>query len=384
MSKVIELQNQIAAIRSNILSLQLSETGHNLSAQVERNQKITQLRSQLSPLEDALYVAKMTEGFSAVQKPQQQKRSHKLSNYHLRRLFTGGVVEARDIFTNTSGIVVPEIYQQWVAATRWTSPLVGMVTRYDRVGQPQQVKTSIVDNTAATMSYTVEGASTGSTSTDPTITVEINGSDVILSKLRYSIQIENDAFEFQNLLTTVAAQRVSRGLSYVLTNGKDEGTGTALPNNVTGGLLASAAVAGTAAASNAISYADLVTTLKASLDESYRTNGVFLMSQAAHDLLEAAVDGESRPLYKHDSEGYLLIAGQRAYINSAMVFTSGKPAVLYGDFSKAIGFLDGGSRFRVNSEAPGLIEQLERELLIYSRVGSTPLLSTAVKSLTAH
>ena len=381
MSTVISLQKQIAAIRSQIASLLVAPD----SIHVNNKAEVIQLRKTLTGLEDSLYIAKMNDGL--LSKPTQQRNNKsRLNQTHLRRLFEGGTaVEARDIFTTTSGIVVPEIYQQWTTATRWTSPLVGMVTRWDRNGHPQYVKTSIIDDTGASqkMSLVVEGGSTSAIEADPTITVEVNGSDVILSKIRYSVELEEDAFAFQNFLNTTAAARVSRGLSYVLTTGKDEGTGTAMPNSVTGGLLTSAAVAGTATTVNQISYTDLVTTLKGSLDESYRQNAVYMASQSAHDYLEAQVDGEGRPLYKHDPEGYILIAGQRLYINSAMVFTTAAPAVLYGQFSKALGFLDGGSRFMTVREAPGLVEHRLAELNIYSRIGSAPLLTSAVKSLTA-
>ena len=377
---VISLQNQIAAIRSQIASLMMVDSNHS-----NHKAEISQLRNTLSSLEDALYSAKMKDGLRSTPTQQRSNKS-RLNQTQLRRLLEGGaVVEARDIFTTTSGIVVPEIYQQWTTATRWTSPLVGMVTRWDRNGHPQYVKTSIVDDTGASqkMSLVAEGGSTSAIEADPTITVEVNGSDVILSKIRYSVELEEDSFAFQNFLNTTAAARVSRGLSYVLTTGKDEGTGTAMPNSVTGGLLQSAAVAGVAAATGAISYTDLVTTLKGSLDESYRQNAVYMASQSAHDYLEAQVDGEGRPLYKHDDQGYLLVAGQRVYINSAMVFTTAAPAVLYGQFSKALGFLDGGSRFMTVREAPGLVENRLAELNIYSRIGSAPLLTSAVKSLTA-
>lgn len=386
MSTVIALQNQIAAIRSQIASLLVPSD----SVHVNNKAEIDQLRNKLSSLEDNLFMARMNEGaLRSNNNNHHQQRSNsksRLNQTHLRRLFEGGaVIEARDLFTTTSGIVDPQVFQQWTTATRWTSPLVGMVTRWDRTGHPQYVKTSIIDDSGASqkMSLVVEGGSTSAIEADPTITVEVNGSDVILSKIRYSVELEEDAFAFQNFLNTTAAARVSRGLSYVLTTGKDEGTGTALLHSVTGGLLTSAAVAGVAATTGAISYADLVTTLKGSLDESYRQNAVYMASQAAHDYLEAQVDGEGRPLYKHDDQGYLLVAGQRLYINSAMTFATGAPVVLYGQFSKSIGWLDGGSRFLVVREAPGLVENRLAELNIYSRIGSAPLLTSAVKSLTA-
>jgi len=239
----------------------------------------------------------------------------------------------------------------------------------------------ISDDTASAMSLVAEGTADPAAS-DPVISSVISGSDAIVTKIKYSIQLEEDAFQWQQWLTSTASQRVGRNLNAILTTGKDLGTGTQCPSNIAGGLLQSAVVAGIAAASGQIAYSDLMS-LKSAVDESYRQSGVYLASQQAHDLLEAALDGANRPLYEHDDQGYLLVAGQRLYINSAMVFASGKPAVMYGSFDQSAAMLDGGSQIRILTEAPGLIENLMHEALIVSRIGSAPLISTSVKTLLA-
>jgi HK97 family phage major capsid protein len=377
-ASIVTLKNQIATVRSQIIDLMVPGSVH-----ANNSRAVSECRTRLAALEDQLVTAQYLSAPAPA--PVQQKRNHKMNAAQLRDLFHGVRVEVRDLLTSTTGLTTPQAYQDWTAATKFVGPLVGLVTRYDRVGKPNYVKTSVIDDTATTMSFVAEAGSTSATEADPSsINVEIVASDVILSKLRYSIQLEQDAFEFQKFLTTVAAARVARGLNYVLTTGKDQGTGTALPNNISGGLLSSAAVAGTVSTgAGSIGYSDLMT-LKSACDSSFRQNAVYMVSQALHDIMEAQKDSTSRPYYEHDNEGYLLVAGQRCYTNSAMVFSSGQPAVLYGDFSRAVGFLDGGSSAMIIKEAPGLIENMKHELLIWSRIGSAPLLTNSVKQLIAE
>ena len=102
------------------------------------------------------------------------------------------MVSVRDLLTSTSGTVHETPYSQWIAATRWTSPLVGLVNRIDRVGGPAYAKFAVIDDTGASQesTYVVEGGSNTSIESDPTISVEINGADLLLTKLKYSVQLE--------------------------------------------------------------------------------------------------------------------------------------------------------------------------------------------------
>ena len=168
--------------------------------------------------------------------------------------------------------------------------------------------------------------------------------------------------------------------------GKDEATGTALPNNITGGLLASAAVAGTVSTGTGqVGYGDLIETLLTAVDPSNRVNGFWMVSQALNDLMISQKDGMGHIFYdRYDEQGRLLIAGKPVVINSAMQFASGKPAVLFGDFSKAIAWLDAGTTLMTVSQGVGLAENLKKELLIHTRLGSAPILTNAVKQLIAQ
>ncbi len=384
---VSDLKNKVNAVRSALLSAQYQETGHNLQLEGQKLQNIRTLRAQLSTLEDSLATAQYTAAMSAPAVVQQQ-RKHGMNAVELRTLFQGGMVSVRDLLTSTSGTVQKTPYSQWIAATRWTSPLVGLVNRIDRVGGPAYAKFAVIDDTGASQesTYVVEGGSNTSIESDPTISVEINGADLLLTKLKYSVQLEKDAFQFQQFLLDIAAKRTSRAINYSLMFGKDEATGTALPNNITGGLLASAAVAGTVSTGTGqVGYGDLIETLLTAVDPSNRVNGFWMVSQALNDLMISQKDGMGHIFYdRYDEQGRLLIAGKPVVINSAMQFASGKPAVLFGDFSKAIAWLDAGTTLMTVSQGVGLAENLKKELLIHTRLGSAPILTNAVKQLIAQ
>jgi HK97 family phage major capsid protein len=312
------------------------------------------------------------------------KRKHQMNAAQLRDLFSGGVVEMRDLLTTGSaGNLVPTVYEKWTEAVKWTSPLNRLVTRFDRVGKPQFVKTATIDDTANNMTQVAESGSTSTLEADPTIVVNINGSASLISKIRFSVQLMSDAFAFQQWLLGAAAARVSRAVNTALTTGLD-GAGAQLQNNVTDGLLGSARVAGTAATAGQIGYAaDIVNQLVAAVDPAYRANGVFMVSQAGHDWLAAQLDSTSRPHYSFDADGDLLVMGKKCLINSAMQFATGKPAILFGDFSRSFAWLDGGSSIRIIREAVGLAENLLAEALIVTRIGSGSLLQNSVQQILA-
>lgn len=383
---VSDLKNKVNALRSALLSAQYQETGHNLQLEGQKIQNIRTLRAQLSTLEDSLATAQYTAAMSAPAVVQQQ-RKHGMNAVELRTLFQGGRVAVRDLLTSTSGTVQKTPYSQWIAATRWTSPLVGLVNRIDRTGGPAYAKFAVIDDTGASQesTYVVEGGSNASIESDPTISVEINGADLLLTKLKYSVQLEKDAFQFQSFLLDLAAKRTSRAINYSLMFGKDEATGTALPNSA-GGLLASAAVAGTVSTgAGQVGYGDLIETLLTAVDPSNRVNGFFMVSQTLYDLMLSQKDGMGRIFYdRFDDQGRLVIAGRPVVINSAMQFSSGKPAVLFGDFSKALAWLDAGTTLMTVSQGVGLAENLKKELLIHTRLGSAPILGSAVKQLIAQ
>ena len=109
-----------------------------------------------------------------------------------------------------------------------------------------------------------------------------------------------------------------------------------------------------------------------------------MASPSVFDFLVAQVDTTGRPLYhKFDpNTDLLLVAGKPLYINNAMPAynTASSPIVLFGDFSRSLAYLDGaGMRIKILNER--YADTLESAALIYQRIGSAALLSTAVKSL---
>jgi HK97 family phage major capsid protein len=125
------------------------------------------------------------------------------------------------------------------------------------------------------------------------------------------------------------------------------------------------------------------TSLIESVDHAYYVNGAFMASPSTFNYLLTQLDATGRPFYNIDTAtGLMMIAGKPLYINAAMPAfnTPNSPVVLFGDFSRAYSYLNGGGiRIRILRER--FADVAQNAALIYHRLGAAKLVSGAVKSL---
>ncbi len=314
-------------------------------------------------------------------------------NAAARSFFRNGIAglkpEQRDLLTTsdtTGGALVSQSFDEiFTDAAKYFGNVWNLVNRKDSAtGEP--MKRVVADDTSRTFSLLTESTTSAyGVKQTPTLFSNIDGTDTLVSSIVYSIQELDDAFDLETFLTRNAGPAVSRAWEHAITLGLDNGTSTALPNSPAGGLLGgiSAGVtqtAGTLAAG--ITYAQL-NSLASSVDRAYYANGSFMASPSVESALRAEVDSTGRPLYSVDSEGFLVIAGKRLWANNAMAAngTASTPLVLFGDYSKAYNVLNaGGLKVKVITESQ-TTNIFTREMVMYTRLGASAALSTAVKSL---
>jgi HK97 family phage major capsid protein len=218
-------------------------------------------------------------------------------------------------------------------------------------------------------------------SVDPILFSNLASTDALVSVLDFSFQVDDDVFDLDTLLNTIAASRVGRTLEKAITNGTDF-AGTALTNAPTGGLIAAAGNAGTVAAAGTVSYADAVK-LYSAVDPAYRQNGYFYAHQSVNDYLAAQVDSTGRPLYKvSDAGNLLLVQGKELLINQALpalTSTAGVAQVAFGRADKALGYTLRDVRVQILQPN---VEKLIRRVIFSVRFGAALLDSAnAVKVL---
>lgn len=295
--------------------------------------------------------------------------------------------EQRDLLTTSDGsgaALIPQEYDSvYHSALKFYGPIAELVAqRNDSTGRPQ--KFTVSDDTAATMTYIAEDATSTGAETDPTLQSHVPATDALVTTVKFSIQMLEDASSFDSFIRDVAGLRVARAVEYALTLGKDNGSNTALPNSPTGGLLGSI-TSGTTTSTLAagIGYDDLVA-LAGSVDHAYYVNGAYMANPATFQYFLGQRDSTGRPFYNVDPEsGLLQINGKNLFVNNAMpAYTAASsPVVLFGDFSRAYAYVNGGGmRIRVLRERY-VADSLEQVALIYHRLGAAKLVSGAMKSL---
>lgn len=313
-----------------------------------------------------------------------------------RQFFRHGVsnmnAEQRALLTTSDaagGAVVSQGFDDaFVEASKFYGPIFNLVHRKDTAtGQP--TKFVVSDGTNQTFSLLTEGTtSAASKAQQPTVFSDINNTDTLVSSVIYSVQEADDAFDLTSFLMRIAGLAVSRARETAITVGTtNDGTNTALPSTPTGGFLASVSAGVTQTAGELAAgptYSQL-NSLAGSVDRSYYQNGSFMASPSVETLLRGQVDSTGRPLYKIDpNTGFLLIAGRPLYPNAAMpaAGTASSPLVLFGDYSKAWNAQNAGVGLKVvTSDGNPNLTFLTRELIVWTRLGQSAGLNTAVKSL---
>ena len=319
-----------------------------------------------------------------------EKRRAKLNaayRHLLRNGYQSNAPEQRDISIASDGTVgIPQEFESaYVSALKFYGPIAALVKSADQsTGRARKFPVS--DDTASTMSYLAEDGSSSGLEEDPALFSQIPGTtDSLVTTVLYSFQELNDAFSLESFISDVAGIRVGRAVEYALTLGKDNGTNTALPNSPAGGLLGNvtAGITGTAGTLAAGPTYSLLSQLSASVDHAYRINGAFMASPSVFDFLVEQVESTGRPLYKFDpNSGLLIVAGKPLYVNAAMPSynAASSPVVLFGDFSRAYAYLNGGGiRIKILSER--YADQMLGAAVIYHRLAAATLVSNAVKSL---
>lgn len=145
-----------------------------------------------------------------------------------------------------------------------------------------------------------------------------------------SLQILQDSeINFEQEVQDVLVERFARAWNDYYT----DGTGTGEPH----GVLASSTEGKEAAATGAVTYAELVD-LYHSLDPLYRSNAKFMLNDSTFAALRKLEDGNERPIF---GTGWLqdgppnTLLGKPVIINNDMPsMAAGEKAILFGDFSK--------------------------------------------------
>ena len=327
---------------------------------------------------------------------QRDSKEHRANvNSAARTFFRNGAdcmnAEERALLTTSDtagGAFVSQSFDDaFIEASKFFGPIYNLVHRKDADnGEP--TKFVVTDGTNQTFSLLTQGTtSASSVAQQPTVFSNINGTDTLVSSVIYSVQELDDAFDLTTFLNRIAGTAVSRARETAITLGKtNDGSNTALPSCPVGGLLGSVATGATTASLAAgIGYDDLVA-LGGSVDHSYYLAGAYMASPSVHTYLLGQKDSTSRPYYNVNPDtGLLMINGKPLYVNAAMPAynLASSPVVLFGDYSKAWNVLNAGLRLVSagnNNESPAL-SFLTRELIVWTRLGQSAGLSSAVKSL---
>lgn len=385
-----ELLNRAEALVTKGLNENNREQYRKLIAESDEcEQDITSLKRIARALPSLPAVAAPTPTIEIVPESSEKRRAKLNAAYRhlLRNGYRPNAPEQRDVSIASDGTVgIPQEFESaWVSAQKFYGPIATLVKSADQTtGRARKFPVS--DDTASTMSYVAEDGSTSGVEEDPTLFSQIPGTtDSLVTTVLYSFQELSDAFSLESFIQNIAGIRVARAVEYALTLGKDNGTTTQLPNSPTGGLLGNVS-AGVTAGSGTLAagptYAQL-SALSGSVDHAYRVNGAYMASPSVFNFLVEQVDTTGRPLYKFDpNTGLLIVAGKPLCVNAAMQAynTASSPIVLFGDFSRAYAYLNGGGiRIKILSER--YADQMLGAAVIYHRLAAATLVSNAVKSL---
>jgi HK97 family phage major capsid protein len=298
------------------------------------------------------------------------------------------IPEHRDLQTSSDvdgAALIPVTFASDIAtAVKYIGPVSALVSvSHQETGAGRKIPTS--DDTAGYVQYLPETGATTPIAADPTLFSTLQpGSDTLISTVLYSKQEAADAEDIGKFLADLAAVRISRGLEFAVTKGTDNSPSrNVLPNSPAGGMLGGISAGVTGAALTGPTF-QAMSNLKASVDHAYRVgpNSGFMVNQATHDWLASQTTSTNAPLYSYDGEGYLVVAGSRVFINTALTSynTPNSPVVLFGRYDKAYRLVDaGGLRVRVLTER--YADQFLNQALFYQRVQGARLFSNAVKSL---
>ena len=301
--------------------------------------------------------------------------------------------EYRDLLTTSDasgGALIPQMFSGiLVDALKFYGPIADRVAQKvtDNKGVPMKVSYDNDTTNGLTLLGT-EGSSSPA-ETDPAFSSQILGVDTVTGGLvKVSFQeLEDSSFDLDAFIRSKFSIRYARGLEKVITLGVDS-AGTTLPNQPTGGLLASAHVAETTASVAAgIGWDDLTATF-AAIDPAYAIPGKasWSMNSTTRAYLIGLKDGFGRPYFTPDpvaDNPFGKLLGYDVVLNQSMpnMGASAKP-ILFGDLQQSYLLRTDGqpSILRLNER---YADTLEVGFYLWSRIGGLSLAQSSVYPLVA-
>lgn len=329
---------------------------------------------------------------------QRSRVSKAFQQYAVRGSIHAVDAEYRDLLTTsdaTGGALIPQMFSGiLVDALKFYGPIADRVFQKvtDNKGVPMKV--SYDNDTANGLTLLGTEGSSAPSETDPAFSSQILGVDTVTGGLvKVSFQeLEDSSFDLDSFLRGKFAIRYARGLEKAITLGTDS-AGTALPNQPTGGLLASAVVGQTTASiAGGIGWDDL-TALFSSIDPAYAVPGKasWVMSSTTRAYLLGLKDGFGRPYYTPDPTadnpfgkllGYDVVLNQSMPGPTAGAFSANQLPLLFGDLERAYMLRTDGqpSILRLNER---YADTLEVGFYMWSRIGGLYLGQSDVNPIMA-
>jgi HK97 family phage major capsid protein len=251
------------------------------------------------------------------------------------------------------------------------------------------MKVSYDNDTANGITLLATEGTSSPAETDPTFASQISSVDTITGGLvKVSFQeLEDSSFDLDAFIRSKFSIRYARGLEKAITLGVDSAS-TTLPNQPSGGLLASAHVGQTTSAlANGIGWTDL-TSLFSSVDPAYSIPGKasWVMNSTTRAYLLGLKDGFGRPYYTPDPTSdnpFGKLLGYDVVLNQSManMGASAKP-ILFGDLEQSFLLRTDGqpSILRLNER---YADTLEVGFFLYSRIGGLYLGQSSVYPVVA-
>ncbi len=265
-------------------------------------------------------------GFSVDQEADTEKRA--FSDF-----IRYGRVEQRDLGvgpvagTITGGSqFVPQLFDPVLVSARKAVGQVISAVNVRKTDSGAAMKIALENDTA--LGVTVVGESAGVTEADPSLASKMSGVDKITTGLvKVSLEeLEDSAFNIDAFIRDKFFKRYLRGVSKLIVQGS---------TNVES-IVTTATSAGTAAATNMLTYTDLLK-LWAGLDPEYQANASFLLNSSTRAALMGQLDTLGRPIFVPSTTAGApdTLIGRPILLSQHLDnMGAGTTPVLFGDFTE--------------------------------------------------
>ena len=236
----------------------------------------------------------------------------------------------------SGGYLVPQTLQRQIERRMAEiSPVLNLVTRL-RTASGEVLRYPTVDDTANQAQIVSEN--TLLAEQDVTFgQVQIGAFTYSTGVVRISLQLLQDsAFDLEEFLAEVFADRLGRALQDHVTNGD----GTTQPEGILNAIPASQVVQGATGQTDSVTYDDLVSLIHA-VDPAYRSSprAAFMMHDTTLAALRRLKDSSGRPLWQDSLQAGepSRLLGYRVIVNNDMPqMAANAKSIVFGDFSKYI------------------------------------------------